>query len=88
MTKNMGGIDRVLRLLVAAGAVAGGGVLGFSTAGGIVLLVAAAIMVVTSATAFCPLYLVAGVRTTRVGAPAEGGTARGGHRPNHLHRAA
>ena len=83
MKKNMGRIDRSLRLLVAAGAVAGSGVLGFSTAGGIVLLVVAAVMVATAASGYCPLYQLLGVNTTGTG-----GTETGAHRVFHLHRAA
>lgn len=82
MKKNMGKTDRALRVLVAAGAVAGSGVLGFSTAGGIVLLVVAAVMVVTAASGYCPLYSVFGL-TTR--GPDAGS---GGHRVAHLRRAA
>ncbi len=63
MKKNMGTIDRGLRVLVAAGAVAGGGVLGFSTAGGIVLLVVAALMAGTAAAGYCPVYHLLGIRT-------------------------
>jgi dienelactone hydrolase len=83
MKKNMGTIDRSLRVLVAAGAVAGSGVLGFSTAGGIVLLVVAAVMAATSASGFCPLYTLVGIRTTG------GGDAKvGGHQASQPHTAA
>lgn len=64
MKKTVGTTDRVLRILVAAGAVAGSGVLGFSTGWGIVLLVVAAIMVVTAASSYCPLYSLLGIHTT------------------------
>jgi dienelactone hydrolase len=83
MKTNVGRIDRGLRVLVAAGAVAGSGVLGFSTAGGIVLLVVAAVMVATAASGFCPLYALMGIRTTRAGE-----AKPAGHRPVRLHRAA
>ena len=83
MKKNMGRIDRSLRVLVAAGAVAGSGVIGFSTAGGIVLLVVAAVMVVTAASGYCPLYSLVGLETTRADE-----NEPGGHRAFHLHRAA
>ncbi|MDA8057620.1 MAG: DUF2892 domain-containing protein [Actinomycetota bacterium] len=82
MQQNMGTIDRSLRALVAIGAVAGSGVLGFSTAGGIVLLVVAAIMAVTAGSGFCPLYRPFGITTIR------GGGQPGEHRVSHLHRAA
>jgi hypothetical protein len=81
--KNMGTIDRSLRVLVAAGAVAGSGVLGFSTAWGIVLLVVAAVMVATASIGYCPLYRLVGITTTRTS-----GTVSGGQRVSHLHRAA
>lgn len=64
MKKTVGKSDRALRILVAAGAVVGSGVLGFSTGWGIVLLVAAAVMVVTSASGYCPLYSLLGIHTT------------------------
>ena len=83
MQKNMGKTDRGLRAFVAAGAVAGGGVLGFSTAWGIVLLVAAAVMAVTAASGFCPIYRLLGIKTT--GTPA---SETEEHRAWHLHRAA
>ena len=82
MKKNMGKTDRALRVLVAAGAVAGSGVLGFSTAGGIVLLVVAAVMVVTAASGYCPLYSVFGLTTRGPGA------CSCGHMVSHLRRAA
>jgi hypothetical protein len=83
MTKNMGTIDRSLRVVVAAGAIAGSGVLGFSTAGGIVLLVVAAVMVVTAASGYCPIYRLLGIKTT--------GASHAevdGHRVSDLHKAA
>jgi len=64
MKKTVGTTDRVLRVVVAAGAVAGSGVLGFSTAWGIVLLAVAAIMVVTAASGYCPIYSILGIHTT------------------------
>lgn len=88
MKKNMGRIDRSIRLLVAAGAVAGSGVLGFSTAGGIVLLVVAAVMAATAASGYCPIYQLLGIKTISAGDTAAGDTATGAHRVFHLHRAA
>lgn len=82
MKKNMGRVDRSLRMLVAAGAVAGSGALGFATAGGIVLLVVAALMVATAASGFCPLYSLVGIRTT--GADDAG---VGDQRASHVHGA-
>lgn len=83
MQKNMGRTDRSLRALIAVGAVAGSGVLGFSTAWGIVLLVVAAVMAMTAASGYCPIYHLVGIKTT--GAPA---SEMGEHRASHLHRAA
>jgi hypothetical protein len=83
MKKNMGTADRALRMVVAAGAVAGSGVLGFTTAWGIVLLAVAAVMVVTSASGYCPIYSVLRIQTT--GARR---TDDNSHRVSHLHRAA
>ena len=83
MKKNMGTADRALRVVVAAGAVAGSGVIGFTTAWGIVLLAVAAVMVVTALSGYCPLYSLLRVETT---GSRDG--AAGGHRISHLHRAA
>ena len=83
MKKNMGTTDRVIRALVAAGAIAGSGVLGFSTAWGIVLLAAAAVMVLTAASGYCPLYSLVGLKTTSAG-----GAETGRQRLSHLHRVA
>jgi hypothetical protein len=63
MKKNEGNIDRIVRLVVAAMAVAGAAALGMGTVGGIVLLAVAVIMVVTAASGFCPLYRLVGVST-------------------------
>jgi dienelactone hydrolase len=83
MEKTVGTTDRAVRVLLAAGAVAGSGVLGFSSAGGIVLLVVAAIMVVTAASGYCPVYSLLGIKTTGT---RTAGTA-GGHE-RHLDQAA
>ncbi len=56
MSRNMGTLDRGLRLLVGAGAIAGGVAAGAGSVGGIVLFVVAAVMTATSAVGFCPLY--------------------------------
>lgn len=63
MKKNMGGTDRIIRLVVAA-------VLGYlyfsgTVAGtlGIVLAVVAAVFVLTSLVGFCPLYTLFGMST-------------------------
>lgn len=80
MQRNVGMFDRALRVVLAAGSVAGSGVVGFSTAWGIVLLVVAAILGVTGISGFCPAYTLLGMDTLRhdkgeggTGTPAETG---------------
>ncbi len=66
MKKNMGSIDRIIRLLVAA-VVA---VLYFtgtiSGTLGIVLLVLAVVFVLTSLVSFCPLYTLFGINSCKI----------------------
>lgn len=63
MKKNMGAIDRIIRLLIAITLV----VLYFtdviSGTSGIILLVLAGIFVLTSLVSVCPLYMPFGIRT-------------------------
>jgi hypothetical protein len=65
MKKNMGTIDKVIRILVAVVVV----ILWFtkviSGTLGIILLILAGIFVVTSLLSFCPLYLPFGIKTTK-----------------------
>jgi hypothetical protein len=65
MKKNMGTIDKVIRILVAALFA----VLYFthviSGTLGIILLVLAVVFVLTSLISFCPLYLPFGIRTNK-----------------------
>jgi len=65
MKKNMGTIDKVIRILVAVVFV----VLYFthviSGTLGIILLILAAVFVVTSILGFCPLYLPFGLSTNK-----------------------
>ena len=63
MKRNEGTLDRVIRVVIAAAAVAGAAALGFSSVWGIVLLVVAAVMLVTAAVGTCPLYSVFGIST-------------------------
>lgn len=63
MKKTVGTLDRVVRGVVAAGALAGAGVLGFSSGWGILLLVVAAVAAVTGASGYCPLYSLLGIDT-------------------------
>jgi glucose uptake protein GlcU len=66
MQKNMGTIDRVIRLIIAAVAVFlfyNGTLTG---AIGIVALVVAAVFTLTSVISFCPLYRIVGLSTCPV----------------------
>ncbi len=57
MIKNMNMLDRRLRaLVVAPAAIVIGIVIGPGSAAAVVLYVVAAVMLLTSATGFCPLY--------------------------------
>jgi len=65
MKKNMGGVDKLIRLIVAAIFVALY-LLGLvSGTLGILLLVVATIFVLTSSISSCPLYLPFGINTIR-----------------------
>jgi hypothetical protein len=60
---NVGTVDRIVRLLVAAvlaAAVAGGAVGGWVAGAA---LVVAAVLAVTAVVRFCPLYALVGIRT-------------------------
>jgi hypothetical protein len=65
MKKNMGTIDRIIRVIIAA-VVA---VLFFTNqitgTLGIVLIILAAVFLLTSLISFCPLYLPLGLRTNK-----------------------
>jgi uncharacterized protein HemY len=64
MIRNMGMLDRVLRLFVIfPAAIVVALILGASTIGGIVLFVVAGIMLASSTTAFCPTYILLGIST-------------------------
>ncbi|MEH6763337.1 MAG: DUF2892 domain-containing protein [Aequorivita antarctica] len=66
MKKNMGGFDRILRLLIAAIVLA---LYYFEIIDGtlaIVLLVFSAIFVLTSFVSFCPLYIFFGINTCNI----------------------
>lgn len=65
MKKNMGGADRIVRILLAALFAAlyfGGYVTGTL---GIVLLALGAVFVLTSLVGFCPLYTLFGIKTCK-----------------------
>ena len=65
MKKNMGGLDRIVRLVIAAMV----GILYFTDVVqgtlGYVLLALAGIFVLTSFVSFCPLYALVGLNTCR-----------------------
>lgn len=80
MTRNMGSWDRGLRTFVVAPiAIAIGLILGAGSVGGVILLAVAGIMLVSSATAFCPTYTVIGISTYPHGVHRVGHRLRGGH---------
>ncbi len=66
MKKNMGSIDRIIRVIIAL--VIGGLYLQGIISGtlGIVLLVLAVVFVVTSSVSFCPLYKIFNISTCPV----------------------
>ncbi|MDA8359926.1 MAG: DUF2892 domain-containing protein [Actinomycetota bacterium] len=63
MRRTVGNLDRFVRFVLAAGAVAGAGVLGFSSGWGVLLLVGAAVMVLTGSSAYCPAYSILHIDT-------------------------
>lgn len=69
MTQNMGPVDRMARVVMAALTVWLATVLGVASVGGIILLVVAAVLAGTAAVGFCPLYLLARISTRRLLAP-------------------
>jgi hypothetical protein len=80
MTRNMGSWDRGLRTFPFAPiAIAVGLILGAGSVGGVILFAVAGIMLVSSATAFCPIYTVVGISTCPHGVRRVGHRLRGGH---------
>lgn len=65
MKKNMGSIDKIIRLLVAALIVGLYYTDKISGTLGIVLLIFAAVLVITSFISFCPLYFPFGLKTNK-----------------------
>jgi DUF2892 family protein len=64
MSKNMGLVDRGIRLLlVTPAAIVLAFVIGAGSVGGIVLFVVAGIMLATSSTGYCPTYTLIGIST-------------------------
>ncbi|MBI9066076.1 MAG: DUF2892 domain-containing protein [Salinivirgaceae bacterium] len=66
MKKNMGGFDRILRIIVALLVVIAFYMDIVSGVFGIVLLAVAAIFVLTSFVSFCPLYKIFGISSCPV----------------------
>ena len=63
MKKNMGSVDRILRIIVAiiiAGLYFAGQITGIAA---IILLIFAGVFILTSFMSFCPLYLPFGIST-------------------------
>lgn len=58
MRQNMNEIDQAARLVIAFALALVSLSLGFGTAAGIILLVLSGVLLLTAATAFCPLYSV------------------------------
>ncbi len=65
MKQNLGGVDRIVRIAIAALLTTGAWMAGFGSVGGIILLVLAAVMLATSAIGFCPLYAPFGLSTRK-----------------------
>ncbi len=66
MKKNMGGADRIIRILIAAIVVALYYFEVINGTLGIILLILAGIFVLTSFVSFCPLYTLFGISTCSV----------------------
>lgn len=65
MKPNVGGTDRIVRVVIAVALLVGAWLVGFGTIGGIIMLVLAVVMVVTALAQRCPLYLPFGISTKR-----------------------
>jgi Inner membrane protein YgaP-like, transmembrane domain len=80
MIRNMGALDRGLRVFVVAPvAIVLAFLLGAGTTAGVVLFVVAGIMLVSGTTAFCPTYVLLGVSTHPRGLHRVGHGIRHGH---------
>ena len=68
MKKNMGGIDRIIRIIVAAviGYLFYSGTLSFDSAWGIVAAIVGSVFLVTALVSSCPLYSLVGLRTSKM----------------------
>ncbi len=65
MRQNMNEVDQGARLVVAFGLALVSLSIGFGTVAGIVLLVVSGVLLLTAATAFCPLYHVLHLTTRK-----------------------
>jgi hypothetical protein len=63
--KNVSGVDRIIRVVIAIAAFIGAFAVGFGSAWAWVLVVIGAIMLVTAAIGFCPLYRIFGLSTAK-----------------------
>ena len=63
MNRNVGTSDRIIRVVLAIGALVVAAVVGLPSGLGIGLLVVAAVLVGTEAVGFCPLYRLLGIAT-------------------------
>ncbi len=66
MKKNMGSIDRIVRLVIVAALVALYATGTVTSLWATVALVAAGIFTLTSLTGFCPIYAIFGLKTCKV----------------------
>jgi hypothetical protein len=72
MNANVGAIDRLIRLLLAAGLFYLGFFLYGGTGLGISLVVMGSIMLITALVGFCGLYQLLGIRTNKLTEPLHG----------------
>jgi uncharacterized membrane protein len=63
MKKTVGTTDRMIRVVVAIGALIVSVAVGFSSGWGIALTIVAAVLVVTGASGYCPIYSAIGIDT-------------------------
>lgn len=66
MTKNVGTVDRVIRLLVAAGVAYAIYTGAITMLMAIILGILAAVFVITAFISWCPIWAMLGIRTRRV----------------------
>jgi Inner membrane protein YgaP-like, transmembrane domain len=80
MIRNMGAVDRVLRVFVVAPvAIVLAFLVGAGTIAGVVLFVIAGIMLASGTTGFCPTYILLGISTHSRGLHRVGHGIRHGH---------